>query len=467
MQQLDSELGKCAIASHPADHDPREGELYAALQAEIGRLSSMHAAGMPDWPRVALLAQRYLREEAKDFSVACWLLAAWLYTEQGAGLVAGSRVLADLHRYAWDEMLPPRLRTRRNQMEWLAEQIERFMAAGQDLSPLEAEAHAVLLADWRAIDEIWQTRDDEMSLVMGILRRLAQWPVQDAGLDPQDEAVVATQEETEALPVASTATGPVETAETRVTPFTVPRPDMDDDAAPEALERALDQVMDAMDGPLEAGVRLYPQVALWYRLNRVRVWSGIEQVPPAQQGVTRIPAPQERQREQLAQRLAGGEQHALLQYAEAQLPTCRFWLDLNRAAHVALHALPECQAAAGAVARETSALLARLPGLEMLAFSDGTPFADDETRHWLAGLMAQSSIDVSAPGNAFPVATPTHRTEAVPAQAAAGMVALATALAGATAQAESAQMLLASALSRLHDSAQQVARYASPEHQPS
>src|SRR5690606_6299883 len=98
MQEPDSELGKCAIATHPADYDPRESALFAELEQEIDKLASLHAAGSPDWSRVAQSAQRYLREEAKDLTVAVWLSVAWLHTAGGVGLTAAGTVLADLLR---------------------------------------------------------------------------------------------------------------------------------------------------------------------------------------------------------------------------------------------------------------------------------------------------------------------------------------------------------------------------------
>ncbi|OYV99163.1 MAG: hypothetical protein B7Z62_01610 [Deltaproteobacteria bacterium 37-65-8] len=70
-------------------------------------------------------------------------------------------------------------------------------------------------------------------------------------------------------------------------------------------------------------------------------------------------------------------------------PSALFWLDLNFWASEALARLGEGhQAAAEAVRVETALLLRRLPGLEDLKFSDGTPFAADDTREWLKGLSA-------------------------------------------------------------------------------
>ncbi|MFT2542654.1 type VI secretion system domain-containing protein, partial [Escherichia coli] len=62
-----------------------------------------------------------------------------------------------------------------------------------------------------------------------------------------------------------------------------------------------------------------------------------------------------------------------------------FWLDIQWYLHQAL-------AKAGApwdrwtavIRQDLALLLERLPGLENLAWNDGTPFADEVTRNWIA-----------------------------------------------------------------------------------
>ena len=85
----------------------------------------------------------------------------------------------------------------------------------------------------------------------------------------------------------------------------------------------------------------------------------------------------------------GGQDEAVVKAAEENLVENIFWLDLNFWAAEALARLGEGhQAAAEAVRGETALFLRRLPGLEDLKFSDGTPFAADDTREWLKGLSA-------------------------------------------------------------------------------
>jgi len=60
---------------------------------------------------------------------------------------------------------------------------------------------------------------------------------------------------------------------------------------------------------------------------------------------------------------------------------------------------------ANIVQQDLNGLLSRLPGLEMLSYSDGTPFADEVTRSWIAQKvmgdvrLTESDTPVSRPDN--------------------------------------------------------------------
>jgi type VI secretion system protein VasJ len=76
-----------------------------------------------------------------------------------------------------------------------------------------------------------------------------------------------------------------------------------------------------------------------------------------------------------------------------------FWVDLSRYVTEALDQLGR-QDSSEAVAAETGQYVKRLTGMERLAFDDGTPFANEETRIWINGLNKQmSSGGGAASGN--------------------------------------------------------------------
>lgn len=69
-----------------------------------------------------------------------------------------------------------------------------------------------------------------------------------------------------------------------------------------------------------------------------------------------------------------------------------FWLDVQWYLHQALtRAGSPWDKNAGIIISDLKMLLHRMPGLETLAFNDGTPFADDVTREWIARDVLQES----------------------------------------------------------------------------
>jgi len=124
-----------------------------------------------------------------------------------------------------------------------------------------------------------------------------------------------------------------------------------------------------------------------YRLARLAAWSALDFLPPSEGGRTNLPAPYNV--ESLRDFAGGGEAEAVVKAAEENFAENIFWLDLNFWTAEALTRLGDgYEAAAEAVRGETALLMRRLPGLEDLKFSDGSPFAADDTREWLKGLSA-------------------------------------------------------------------------------
>lgn len=503
---MNPELGRSPIRDDsPAGSDPRQGEAFAALQAEMDRLTDLHAPGEPDWKRVAQQASDILGSEGKDLAVACWLLAAWFKLHRLPGLVAGVEVMRDLHQTYWEDMSPARLRGRRNQMGWLADWLTRTLdLLGEDEAPLDADSHARLLAAWVDLDAVWRERDEDGPSFSHLRARFQALPVMmqvesesESESQPEAQAVPGQAVTPEPNPDPSTASGghaagtapadagspasataapPTRASEPQAAPAQAsthaaasapaasppPAADLAGLQTPEAFEQALDRMLDVVQPLLVEAVARFPSLAWPYRLNRAQAWATIDAVPMATDHLTRLPAPSQQDRS-LLERLAGQtDMPALLQFTEACLPRCRFWLDLNYHSWRALSSLPDGGEAAAAVAADTAAFVARMPGLEALAFVDELPFAAPPTREWLAELLHRApaavpaAAPVAAPAAAVPMAPPgvSSAYRGAPADA----LALATAIAAASAQTESAHTLLAAVLERLQDTAQQVAR---------
>lgn len=442
---MDHELGRSPLQLEaPAGVDPREGTTFALLSEQMDKLTDIHSPGEPDWAQVADLSQRYLRTEAKDLAVACWMMAAWVRLHGTPGLVAGATVLNDLHRSHWDTMLPARVRARRNLMAWLIEWLGKTLNALDEaqLQPLEPEAHQNLLDAWGGLDDFLQEQDGDAPSLLALGARLRNLPVVQA-------APEATAAETPAAgtPVGDTAApaapthlpAPSVTAVMPVAPVCSPS----DIHTAQDLETVVEKHLDALRPLLDIGVASHPTIPWVYLLTRTYAWGMLQVLPPATEDITRIPAPPQPEQDILDRLLSAQspDTSALLQFTESRLPIYRFWLDLNYHSWKVLSGMPEGGAAATTVASEVSRLLSRLPGLERLSFANEQPFARPATRQWLAGLSVSGSAAA---------------TTAVPPSSPSDTLTLATAIAAASAQTAAAHALLATALERLENTAQQL-----------
>jgi type VI secretion system protein VasJ len=163
---------------------------------------------------------------------------------------------------------------------------------------------------------------------------------------------------------------------------------------------------------------------LSYRVLRTGVWLHMQAPPAATGGKTPIPPPPEPLRKQLATLAQNQKWAALVEEAEAALPQCRFWLDLHRHAAQALGALGAGHARArDAVVIEVRAFLARMPSIPTLAFADGSPLADPQTRTWLDEEVAPRAAASAAAGAAPEDAAALEVVAAARKQLAAGQVA--------------------------------------------
>ncbi len=147
--------------------------------------------------------------------------------------------------------------------------------------------------------------------------------------------------------------------------------------------------------------------AAWSALYAT-LWGRIEKLPPADNQVTALPAPQEEDLAPCRSLLSGGRPAEAAAAVARLLPACPLCLDAQRLLFTALTACGR-PAEAALVQREARALAARLPGLTALKFADGQPFADAGTRQW---LRAEDSAPAAERGPAADDETESLRAKA-------------------------------------------------------
>ncbi|MBJ6724530.1 type VI secretion system protein TssA [Geomesophilobacter sediminis] len=358
-----SALGREGIsAGRPSGDDVRYHPLFDQLQAEVDKSSLPSLAGSVEWEKVASYAAEILSCHSKDLLVASYLAVGLMQSRGVEGLAVALNVYADLLQYHGAALFPQRMRGRVRAVEWWLEKCDVH------LPELNAAVTAAQLA--------------ELEEGLSRLERLMVEHVPEATpLRPLREFL-----ERAAVPDQSDQSDRSD------------RSDRDAEAEPLVLNPpATDPIADVLPRLREAAAALRrgnPAAPLAYRLSRQAAWLSVTTLPPAEGAKTRLAPPPSAASSRLADLGKSADLACYLDAIESLLDQHIFWLDLNRLAAEALAGLGASDAAT-VVAQESSFLLQRLPGVEALAFFDGTPFADPATRQWLGNDVAPAPSPVA------------------------------------------------------------------------
>ncbi|MDR6180556.1 type VI secretion system protein VasJ [Pseudomonas sp. SORGH_AS 211] len=370
-----------AVVDHPIAEDNFAGEdrryslEFERLEAVCQNTQTLHRDVTPDWDSTAEQATIFLREHSKDLRVAAWLTWALYCTRSWTGLEAGLALLERLLTARWEDLHPRKERTRAAALGWLQLRLEGVFDT-TTLTTLEASWLQTFSLQLGQLEALLQPRLHEAApLLLPLVRRL----------DEQRRRQVQS-------------ITPVESATTAPTPTQV--------ATAQALQGPLESDKEAhrLLRQLQEGART---LSSWWlrqrlgdhralRLNRALLWSGIDSLPAHDaQGVTGLRGlPADRLR-YFQEREAAGDFALLLGELEVSLTRAPFWLDGQRLAWQCLQTLG-VEAACLEIEWPLELLLERLPGIEALAFHDGQPFADAQTRLWLSGLTKTKAAQPAA-----------------------------------------------------------------------
>ena len=269
--------------------------------------------------------------------------------------------------------LKKRMRARKNALEWWLGKMLAVLNSLPEGATVARETKAALIEDVEALDDfLTDNMEDAPPLhqLRGAVSSIT------APGEPQPEKQQEPEFVSEPPPRADAQAPAGPTAEEVEAPG---------DTVAQDPQKILRQGLDT----LRKAASLYrgkdPSSALSYRLNRIAAWLGVERLPPAQDGKTRIPPPMGQIKNSLDSLNSQGNFKGLLEYAESSVGQFLFWLDLSRHVAEALEHLG-FEEALGVVSQETMQYARRLKGIEKLAFSDGTPFADEATQGWIKDI---------------------------------------------------------------------------------
>ncbi len=364
-----------------AGQDVSYDESFELIKVEVEKLQSL-ASDVCNWGAVTSLSEEILRERSKDFRIASYLAAGKMRARSLDGLLDGLLLMQEITDRFWETMFPPlnRIRARAGMVGWMSDQSGEEVLA----IPLKVgDAKQVA-----AIDEVSRTLDASfrdkfadhysgMSKLRDAIRELVRKVPADAPPPPPppppraaDEPVADGASSASAAATTNGSGGGGYTAESVTTV----------EAAREALDPTMLLVVKL--GHMLRAER--PDNAASYRLTRFGAFFPLNQPPPATDGVTMVPPPEDYVRQRLDSLAAGSDWLTLLEEAETMASEYLLWLDLHRYTSTAMSALgPMFMKAKDELLLQVALVLKKLPTFATLKFSDGTPFADPQTQMWL------------------------------------------------------------------------------------
>lgn len=404
MNNLDT-LGHAPIpGDSPVGIDIRETDQFALLQAEYAKLTNPAATEPPNAAIIIQNAALLLGAHGKDLMVAAYLTNGLMRQSGLPGLSQGLRILGDMIEIYWDTMYPSlsRLRGRRNSIQWLTDQTSKYLESTTH-EPQPVALYNELKAQVKRVDELLSARDAESPPLFHLNRFLDAIPiVQEAPTSAPDGAnindVQAVAEQSNATTVdATTSQNPaIQNNGTITTPVEMQALASSSDAL-----RALNlcnQRMVEIANVLRSEDSSNP---LPYRLTRQAAWNMVNELPTHNNQQTLVPPPASQIKDMIGNAQSSQSWENLIQICENNASISIFWLDLHYLSEQSLAKLGASYDKARAeIMDHVARLLRLLPGLHLLSFNDGTPFADANTRNWISKFpSAHESSALSKHGN--------------------------------------------------------------------
>jgi type VI secretion system protein VasJ len=129
-----------------------------------------------------------------------------------------------------------------------------------------------------------------------------------------------------------------------------------------------------------------------FRLSRSALWDGLDKLPPVTDSKSQLPAPPADKLKKVKDLFEAGEFVEAINLGEKSAEKMPYWFEGNRYIAMSLDALgAEYSKAKLALEFEITKFTTRLPKILDLQYANGTPFADDQTKSWLASLSNEAS----------------------------------------------------------------------------
>lgn len=345
---------------NPSGEDPSYDDDFQLIRTEVNKLSGANVA------LICQLAEKIVVGSAKDIRIVTYYTWARLHRDGEAGLADGLELLAGLLQRFNTQLHPYRVRSRKAAIEWLASN--------------------------RMIDSISlypEVSSSDTLRLVGALLLITQITQHDSE-PPQLEALYSVLES------RLVKAGGVEA----VVPQTAADNNQEHVATGAALPAltAVASGRDLLDQARMLASYLREQPNGWlaaHRLMKCLRHDTLHQLPPLNsQGLTRIDPPKPDNRALLKRLYLQQSWQELLEQADNLFSrgANHFWLDIQWYTYQGLLKSGR-EVEAAIIKSDLKGLLNRLLGLKALAFNDGTPFADENTLHWIDQEVVGDAID--------------------------------------------------------------------------
>ncbi len=342
-----------------AGDDPTYEDDFQLMREEINKLSGT------DTDVLCRVAESILTRHARDIRVVTWYAWARLQRDGDAGLTDGVLLLAAMLEQAGQHCHPQRSTARLAALDWLnSEKVLDTFSRWPDVTREETGRTAAALCLLETALEILPEagRPTFSGLLRTLETRLAgsgglDTPVASSGQDHTGESPHSTPTSGTAVPETAAVKSEVELVR--------------------QLRVLSGWVVDQPQGWLAA-----------HRMMKAARWDLVTQLPALDaRGRTRLLPPKADYRAQLKRLYLQQSWTELVEQVDVMFTEGgnRFWLDLqwylwqglSRAGH-------PWEQWADYILSDLKLMLKRLPGLETLAWNDGTPLADEVTLNWIA-----------------------------------------------------------------------------------
>jgi len=355
-------------ANNPVGEDPSYDDEFERIREEVGKLSGA------DVDLIIDLSENLLTSRCKDLRVVTYYIWARLHKEGEAGLADSLGLLAGLCQRYGEALLPLRPSTRKAAIEWLgSSRILDSLSLYPEVGLPEFRRIVAALLHVRQSLESWDKdgQPELAALHQGLEKRLAQSGGAQA-LIPQtmgSTPEASKGRHSEQRSATGNALQPIQSGRELL-----------------GQAKALAGYLRQQNQGWLAGHRLMKSVR----------WDTIHQVPPQNnQGCTRLEPPRSEARAQLKRLYVQQNWNELLEQADRLFSegVNHLWLDVQWYLYQALtKAGAPWDAWSVIIKQDLQQLLNRLPGLEQLAWSDGSPFADEVTREWINREVLEQGI---------------------------------------------------------------------------